>query len=733
MKDCLTRPLRLRSLCLLVVAIMFPFGSSTPACAEVRLPGIFGDSMVLQQQKPIRIWGWADPGENIMVTIADNRIRSKALDDGTWNVVLPPMKASNTPLVLTVEGSNRIDLRDVLIGEVWLCSGQSNMEWVVDNTENAREVVAAANHPNIRHIKIAHSASPTPVDNVAAKWEVCSPQTAGRFTAVGFYMAIELANRLDVPIGLINSSWGGTRIEPWTTAQAFGKIESLHDIYHRVQQQNPESELYQTLMTEHVSSLESWVQQAKSALQNKRSVPLHPAFPENQRPLKSHQDPTMLYNGMIHPIVRYSIRGAIWYQGESNRIDGMLYADKMQALIEGWRRAWELGDFPFYYVQLAPYMYGTEDASILPQFWEAQNAALQIPNTGMVVINDIATLQNIHPKNKKDVGYRLALLALKNDYGQTDLVARSPEMESMSVEGRKLRIRFKHSGGELKTRDGKAPSHFEIIGKNSGGFHDAEATIDGESVVLSSPNVEQAVAFRFAWNKRAEPNLTGATGLPVSAFRGGDMPTFTDMIPRFSDYQLVYDLDLRQLAKEPKYDVDRSAEVTEFDRVGYLLELESSDGGEQSVFVSMNAFTNNAKQIGIPTVSSNANFQMPVESMDVFSSTDVVTNCVSIATGNIEFWPNNYAAANDGNVENASSSLYDFGDQPVPPIDGYGSMQVHNHGEQQTIFAINKWKAGADAEIGIGNSSGKTRDWTFVSNASAYSSKRLRVYVRPSN
>jgi len=722
-----------RLIMLWVVVATIQLGTNRSAIAEIRLPGVFGDSMVLQQQKPIHIWGWAAPDETVTITLGDNRVSTTASDDGTWDAELPPMKASNTPQKLTIEGSSNIEIQDVLIGEVWLCSGQSNMAWVVNNTENAKEVIAAADFPSIRHIKIPNHPSPTPVDHFDAAWEVCSPETAGRFTAVGFYMATELTKQLDVPIGLINSSWGGTRIEPWTTAEAFQPIESLQEIYLRVQQKNPESELYQAQMSKHVSDLESWIAEAKTALQNETMVPPHSAYPENQKPFTSHQDPTMLYNGMIHPIVGYGIRGAIWYQGESNRADGMVYADKMRALINGWRGVWKQGDFPFYYVQIAPFMYGNDDASILPQLWEAQSAALQIPNTGMVVTNDIATLQNIHPPNKKDVGHRLALLALKYDYGQTDLVARSPEMESMSQEGSKLRIRFKNSGGELKTRDGKAPSHFQIIGKSSGGFHDAEATIDGESVVLSSPNVKQPVAFRFAWHKLAEPNLTGATGLPVAAFRGGEMPSFTDMIPSFSDYQLVYDLDLRKLANQIDYDVDRSAEVKQFDRIGYLLELESNDGGKQTVFVSMNAFTDNAKQIGIPTLTSKANFQMPVESMDVFSSTDVVSSKPSVATGNIEFWPNNYNAGNNANVENASSSDYDFGDQPAEKVDGYGSMQIHNYGEQQTIFAINKWRAGADADIGIGNSTGRTRDWTFTANASDYSSKRLRVYVRPSN
>ncbi|TWT84850.1 hypothetical protein CA13_63310 [Planctomycetes bacterium CA13] len=711
---------------------MFGFAilTSASANAEARLPGFFNDHMVLQQQMPIRVWGWAAPGEEITISLGGKSVTTKASEEGTWKTELPAMQATASGQVLLVQASNAIEVNDVLIGEVWLCSGQSNMEWTVNRTENADVEIVSANHPLIRHVKIGKNQSMELLSDVNATWQVCSPETVGQFTAAGYFMAKELAEKLDVPIGLINSSWGGTRIEPWTTAAGFQPIESLRDIYASVQLRNPGSETYQDRMSQHISETETWLGQAKTAFAAKTSVPVNPAFPVDLMPFQSHQDPTMLYNAMIHPLVGYGIRGAIWYQGESNHGEGMLYADKMNALIEGWREVWDQGDFPFYYVQIAPFQYGNEDSTILPRFWEAQAAAQSIPNTGMVVINDIATLGNIHPPNKLDVGRRLALLALKNDYGQTDLVARSPEMESISMSGDELRIQFKYTGGVLKTRDGNVPSHFEIISKFSGGFHPADAKIDGDVVVLSSSKVKQPVAFRYAWDKLAEPNLTGATGLPVSAFQGGKTPDFSEMIPGLSDYQLVYDLDLAKLQRDITYDVDHAADVKSFDRVGYLLELNSSDFGTQKVFVSMEAFTDDASQIGLPTMSSSAKFQTAVSSMDVFSSTDDVVTGTSIQTGNIEFWPSNYGPDNGGGIKDASSSVFDFGDQPGPPQDGYGSMQIHNHAAKQTIFAINKWNAGANADIGIGNSQGETRDWTFTSSGPKYSTKRLRVFVR---
>lgn len=439
----------------------------------------------------------------------------------------------------------------------------------------------------------------------------------------------------------------------------------------------------------------------------------------------------MLYNGMIHALVGYPIRGAIWYQGESNHAEGMLYFEKKKALIGGWRQLWGQGDFPFYYVQIAPFQYGEEDPEILARFWEAQAAVQQIPNTGMVVINDIATLNDIHPPNKQDVGKRLALLALKHDYGFDDVVAHSPEMESLELLGDRLKITFRNTGGGLQTRDGNPPTHFELIGPGSRGYKPAQAVIEGDSVILSSAEVKQPVAFRFAWHKLAEPNLTGATGLPVGAFRGGEAPDFLSMVSVEDDYQLVYDLDLSKLGKEIRYDVDRSEDVDTFDRIGYLLELKSDQAGEQKVFVSVEAFTDEAAKIGIPTVASGAMFRQTVKSMEVFSNVGSLTKGLRMEGGNIEFWPNNYGAGNGAKVPGASSNVYDFGDDPAPPTDGYGSMQVHNGTAKETIFAINHWGMGSGADIGIGNSGGQHPDWTFSGNAANYSSKRLRIYVRP--
>ncbi|MFM7037339.1 MAG: sialate O-acetylesterase [Planctomycetaceae bacterium] len=721
---------RLSSLAFLltgVTAVIFP---AVPLSADVRLADIFTDNMVLQREQPLRIRGTAAAGEQVTVILNQSQAVTKASDSGHWEVSLPAQSASGTPVRFEVQATNRLVLQNVLIGEVWLCSGQSNMEWTVAISADAAAEIAAATDDQIRHIKIPLVAATTPQDRFNSAWQVCSPRTAGSFTACGYYMARRLRQELKVPVGLVNSSWGGTRIEPWTPPLGFQQVPALQNLSNSIIGRTPGTPQWNQRLQAHIDDLDRWLATARQAAQRSEPVAPSPAFPAELTPFSGNQDPTMLYNAMIHPLVGFPIRGAIWYQGESNHTEGLLYLEKMKALIGGWRALWNR-EFPFYYVQIAPFRYGSEDPTLLARFWEAQAQARSIPRTGMVVINDIATINDIHPPNKQDVGKRLAGLALKYDYGQPELVAESPEPDQLKLEQGKLRITFRNTGGGLKTRDGKAPSHFEITGPGSGGFQPADAVIDGDSITLSSPKVAAPSAWRFAWHMLAEPNLCGGTGLPVSAARGGEIPTFLNTLPVAAEYKLVYDLDLSKLSAEIRYDVDHSSEVGAFDRIAWLLELTSESGAQQNVFVSMDAFTKDVKKIAVPTVASGAVFQQAAANVDIFTDVQGLAAGKGLQACNIEFWPNNYAAANPAAIPEASDTVYDGGDEMVEPLEGYGSMQVHNHAAGQTVFAINNWRAGAAADIGIGNSPGDTRDWTFSGSSRGWQSKRLRVFVRP--
>lgn len=706
---------------------------AVPSRADVRLPHIFGDHMVLQREQPIPVWGWAEAGEKVSVRLGSGDAASTVTgSDGRWMVKLPAQQAGG-PLELSVTAKNSITLTDVLIGEVWLCSGQSNMEMTVASSNDFENEQKAANYPGIRQIAIPKVPSGFPQDDVQASWTVCSPETVGGYTAAGYFFGRMLHKELNVPVGLVNSSWGGTRIEPWTPTCGFAGKPELADIVSLVELTNPANGSYQARLAAYLDGLDVWMKTARTALKEAKPLEPSPTYPAEIQPLTSPGSPTTLYNGMIHPLVPFGIRGAIWYQGESNHTEGMLYYHKMRALVDGWREVWKQGEFPFLYVQIAPFQYGDEAPGILPICWEAQNKSLEIPNTGQIVIHDIGNLQDIHPKNKQDVGKRLALIALAKTYGRTDIVYSGPMFKSLAIEGDKLRVTFDHVGSGLVSRDGKPLTWFEIIGKGTD-FVPATAEIDGDSVILSSPKVKEPAAMRFAWHKLAEPNLSNKEGLPAVPFRAGEVPErdwLALKVEEAKQYKLVYDLDLANLGPEVKYTVNGSKSFSgQFDRVAYFLELQKFGEETRYLYCSMDAFTDDATKLGIPTAASQASFQMKVANLNVVSNVDGIVTGEGLAGGNIEFWPSNYGPINAMNVPNASASLWDFGDEMSGPADGYGCMQVHNYEAKQTLFAINQWKGGAGADLGIGNSSGETRDWTFSKNASQYETKRLRVLVR---
>jgi sialate O-acetylesterase len=581
--------------------------------------------------------------------------------------------------------------------------------------------------------------TPQPQSDMEGTWKVCTPESVAAggwdgFSAAGYFFGRELNEKLGVTVGLIEADWGGTRIESWTPPEGFAAVPALKEEYERVQLGDPRTPLHQERLRQTLDQFEQWLHSARSALAGQELVPAVPAYPEALRAPHDLQQATALYNGMIHPLVPFALRGAIWYQGEANESEGMRYADRMRALVAGWRALWGEGDFPFYFVQIAPFKYG-DNPEKLAELWEAQTvAANTIPNAGMAVINDIGNLTDIHPQNKQDVGHRLALLALAGTYGQKQLVFSGPTYKSMAIAGDQLRVTFDHVGGGLKSRDGKTLDWFEIIDADEGGFVKADARIAGDTVVLSAPGVKHPVALRFAWSGLAEPNLINAEGLPAGAFRAGDMPKRDWMglhVPEARDYQLVYDLDLTKLGANVRYDVDNHRNLHQpFDRVAYFVELTDANWNTQDVYVSMDAFTDDPGKLGVPVFGSGAHFQQPVKNLNVFANVNGLKTGTNLDGGNIEFWPNNYTQQNGANVPNASGDVFDFGDQPMDPADGYGCMQVHNHAARQTLFAINHWRDGAQADVGIGNQPRNNPDWTFAGNAGGYRAMRLRVLVR---
>ncbi|MCG9129462.1 9-O-acetylesterase [Candidatus Poribacteria bacterium] len=505
---------------LIVVISSMVLLSHLYAFGEVRLPRVFGSNMVLQRDMPVPIWGWACANENVTITlIRDSNgetvstLEVVADEKGDWKSELPSTEAGG-PYTLTVDGGNTVKLSNILFGEVWVCSGQSNMEWPVNASDNSQDEIAAADYPNIRLFHIPRVASGLPMLDVDAQWRTTTPDNIRHFSAVAYYFGRHLYNQLDIPIGLINTSWGGTRIEPWTPPIGFDAIPALSSISDEI---NDIDTNYRAQLPEKITEIEEWISETKDAIENNSTVI---QMPENIHPLTNSGRPTSLYNAMIYPIVPYAIRGALWYQGESNMPEGMMYHEKMKALISGWRDVWGQGEFPFYFVQLAPFNYGGQDDETerLARLWEAQSATLSVANTGMVVTTDVGNIRDIHPRNKQAVGLRLALWALGKTYGKNDIVYSGPLYKSMQVEGESIRCSFDHIGGGLTSSDDQSLTWFEIAGEDKQ-FYKANAVVDGDSVVVSSENVSSPVAVRFGWDQIAEPNLINKEGLPASPFR----------------------------------------------------------------------------------------------------------------------------------------------------------------------------------------------------------------------
>ncbi|MBI5830759.1 MAG: sialate O-acetylesterase [Armatimonadetes bacterium] len=502
-----------------------------PARADVKLPRIFGSGMVLQTGRPVPVWGTAAPSEKVTVTFAGQAKEATAGADGAWMVKLDALPVSREGRDLTVTGANTVKYNSVLVGEVWVCSGQSNMEWTVGGVLDVdKEAADAANYPIIRHIKVNNGHAPRPVNDVDGNWTVADPGTVRGFTAVGWFFAKTISKQLNVPVGLIGSNWGGTCIETWIPPEGYRLVPELKDLAARVDGWTPTTALGAAKYAEYLTQLKAWLPLAEAAAAAKQMPPAMPAEPVSWNDV---QAPTRLYNARINPLIPYAIRGAIWYQGESNGGEGISYKQKTQALVGGWRQLWGQGDFPFYWVQLANFQTSDPSKPEGGDGWsrlrEAQTQACAIPNTGMACIIDIGADNDIHPRNKQDVGARLALWALAKDYGQK-VEYSGPLFREMTVDGARAVLSFDHVGGGLvvgskvglaplkETPD--APLKWFAIRGDDGKWYPGEAKIVGQTVVVTNAAVTKPkdVRYAFAMNP-AGANLYNKEGLPAVPFR----------------------------------------------------------------------------------------------------------------------------------------------------------------------------------------------------------------------
>lgn len=515
------------AVCLALVTCLL---SPATGDAEVRLPSIFGDHMVLQREMPVPVWGWASPGERITVTLAQQQVETTASGDGRWQMRLAPLSAGG-PYALTVTGANTLTFSDILVGEVWFASGRSNMEVDVWSANNPRVETGQANYPQLRTFRVEQKTAFAPQSDCRGEWVVCSPATVGpNFSATGYYFGRELHRRLGVPVGIINASWGGAAIQPFMDRASFEADPTLRPLLEAGDKSM--REFTDGLLETTAPQMAAWATRAEAAKAVGQPLPEPPPLPADPRETSRWPGtrPTAIYDGMIAPLVPYALRGAIWYQGESNTWEAYRYRKLFPAMIQGWRRAWGQGDFPFVFAQLANYAHDESPPPEGPagdewaELREAQAMALSLPSTAMAVTIDIGDSNNIHPMNKQEIGRRLALGAGHLVYGWKDEYS-GPVYRAMHVESSAVHVFFDHAEGLVAAMEG-APRGFAIAGADRR-FHWADARIEGETVVVSSPRVPAPVAVRYAWDQDPPNNLYNRAGLPAAPFRTDDWPGVT--------------------------------------------------------------------------------------------------------------------------------------------------------------------------------------------------------------
>jgi len=482
------------------------FAFTCAARADVKLPAVVSDGMVLQQGIDVPIWGWADDGEQVTVAIQGQKV-SAVTKGGMWSLKLKPLKAGG-PYTLSIAGKNRFEFKNVLVGEVWICSGQSNMGWMLKQSDNAEAEIANANYPMIRLFTVARNEIDMPQTDVKGAWKECSKDTAGDFSAVGYFFGRDLHKARNVPVGLINNAVGGSPAESWTS----NEILSGDADYKQYLAD------YIPAMLKYNTDMEKFRADSEKAKAEGKPAPRAPGKPWM---------PSGLYNGMLRPVAPYAIKGVIWYQGESNAGRAYQYRKLFPTMIKNWRTTWGQGDFPFLFVQLAAF--GPNGPKLGDSDWaelrEAQTMTLtSSPHTAMALAIDYGDIADIHPKKKEPVGARLALAARGVAYGEK-LTYSGPVYDSMKIEGDKVAVTFKNTGQGLDARGGVLKGF--IIAGADGTWHEAKAEISGRRVIVSSSEVPKPVAVRYAWAKFPENTLYNKEGLPAVPFRTDTWPGVT--------------------------------------------------------------------------------------------------------------------------------------------------------------------------------------------------------------
>ena len=498
---------------------------STAVRAEVRVPSIIGNNMVLQRNQSNAIWGWADPKESINVSIHNQTSQIQAGDDGSWKLMLEPLPTGG-PYEMVIRGKNTLEFDNILSGEVWICSGQSNMQWSVNAANDPDLEKLSADYPQIRLVTVPRVGTQVPMDDFEGQWEECSPETVGNFSAVGYFFGRQLHTTLNVPIGLINNAWGGSAAEAWVRRDILEADARYAPLLARWAKTEADEKLKEQI-ADYEKAMVDWKWKAIEARATGEAPPKRPNRPNNQ--LFGNHRPSNIYNGVLHPTIGYGIRGAIWYQGESNAGRAYQYRDLFPLMIQNWRDVWNQGDFPFYWVQLADFRLEKDQPadSDWAELREAQTMTMsKLPNTGEAVIIDLGEAQDIHPKNKQDVGKRLARWALAKDYGY-DIVYRSPIYKSMDRQGNKITVTFDHVGGGMDLFDVQKPIGFTVAGADQK-FVRAEAKIINKTQIeVWSESVANPVAVRYAWADNPVCNVQNREGLPLTPFRSDDWPGIT--------------------------------------------------------------------------------------------------------------------------------------------------------------------------------------------------------------